>query len=186
MLTRHARYIQRFACESARSASAAMMAPRRAPKQRATDAAQPSGVLANLPRTRPQRSSARRDAARARRPRCASAHRRRRTQATPAAAQRQATAEAKRPTSATKAERPAAKKRPSTPPKSKATAKRLQEPAPRQGFESEGDRASGPVQPPGGVELVASAAELVGELAKAGLSTGERLLKDCLSRLPLS
>jgi hypothetical protein len=28
--------------------------------------------------------------------------------------------------------------------------------------------------------------EIVGEVAKAGLSTGERLLKDLLSRLPLS
>jgi hypothetical protein len=42
------------------------------------------------------------------------------------------------------------------------------------------------VHPPGGAELVASAAEIVSELAKAGLSTGERLLKDFLSRLPLS
>jgi hypothetical protein len=42
------------------------------------------------------------------------------------------------------------------------------------------------VHPPGSAELVASAAEIVGELAKAGLSTGERLLKDFLSRLPLS
>ena len=55
------------------------------------------------------------------------------------------------------------------------------------------DRASSPratapagsVQPPGGAELVASAAEIVGELAKAGLSAGERLLKDACSRLPL-
>jgi hypothetical protein len=55
---------------------------------------------------------------------------------------------------------------------------------PRQGFESEMDRASGPVQPPGGAELVASAAEIIGELAKAGLSTGERLLRDALTHLP--
>jgi hypothetical protein len=57
--------------------------------------------------------------------------------------------------------------------------------APRQGFESESERASETVHPPGGAELVASAAEIVGELAKAGLSTGERLFKDALSRLPL-
>lgn len=57
---------------------------------------------------------------------------------------------------------------------------------PSQGFECEGERASRPVQPPGAPELVASAAEIVGELAKAGFSTGERLLKDVLSRLPLS
>jgi hypothetical protein len=57
--------------------------------------------------------------------------------------------------------------------------------APRQGFESEGERTGGTVHPPGGAELVASAAEIVGELAKAGLSTGDRLLKDVFSRLPL-
>ena len=63
------------------------------------------------------------------------------------------------------------------------------EPVPSQGFECEGDRdrASGRVQPPGGAELVVSAAtEILGELARAGLSTGERLLKDVFSRLPLS
>jgi hypothetical protein len=60
----------------------------------------------------------------------------------------------------------------------------VEEPAPRQGFECEGERATGPVQPPGGPELVATAAELVGELAKAGVSAGERLLKDVFSRLP--
>jgi hypothetical protein len=40
------------------------------------------------------------------------------------------------------------------------------------------------VQPPGGAELLLSAAELVGELAKAGVSRTERLLKDAFSRLP--
>jgi hypothetical protein len=57
---------------------------------------------------------------------------------------------------------------------------------PRQGFESESDSASGPVHPPGGAELIASAAELAGELAKTGVTTGARLLKDFLSRLPPS
>jgi hypothetical protein len=56
---------------------------------------------------------------------------------------------------------------------------------PRQGFESEADLASGPVRPPGGAELVSSAVEIVGELAKAGLSAGERLLRDVISRLRL-
>ena len=54
---------------------------------------------------------------------------------------------------------------------------------PRQGYETEADRARGPVQPPGGTELVSSAVEIVGELAKSGLATGERLLKDVFSRL---
>ena len=43
---------------------------------------------------------------------------------------------------------------------------------------------SGSVRPPGGAEFVASAAEIVSELAKAGLSRSERLLKDALSRIP--
>jgi hypothetical protein len=57
---------------------------------------------------------------------------------------------------------------------------------PRQGYESDDDAATGAVQPPGGAELLVSAAEIVGELAKAGASRTERLLKDVLSRLPLS
>ena len=43
---------------------------------------------------------------------------------------------------------------------------------------------SGSVRPPGGAEFLASAAEIVSEVAKAGLSAGERLLKDAFSRLP--
>jgi hypothetical protein len=61
-----------------------------------------------------------------------------------------------------------------------------EEQVPRQGFESEMDRATGAVQPPGGAELVSSAAEIIGELARAGLASGERLLRDALARLPLS
>ncbi len=56
------------------------------------------------------------------------------------------------------------------------------QPVPRQGFESESDRARGPVRPPGGTELLTSAAEIVGELTKAGFSTGERLLRSLLPR----
>ena len=57
-----------------------------------------------------------------------------------------------------------------------------EQPVPRQGFESESDRARGPVRPPGGTELLTSAAEIVGELTKAGFSTGERLLRSLLPR----
>jgi len=57
---------------------------------------------------------------------------------------------------------------------------------PRQGFECEFERAHGAVAPPGGPELVATAAEVISELAKAGFSTGERLVRDIFSRLPLS
>jgi hypothetical protein len=131
------------------------------------------GVLSKLPRTRPQRSSARRTAARDA------------TAAAEAARTSSARSNGHTPrrasTTSVRAPKPAgAKRRPA-----KRTAAPM-EPAPRQGFECEGERSSGSVHPPGGAELVASAAEIVSELAKAGLSTGERLLKDFLSRLPLS
>jgi hypothetical protein len=61
-----------------------------------------------------------------------------------------------------------------------------EEAVPKQGFECEGEGASGPVQPPGGAELLASAGEIFSEVAKAGFSTGERLFRDVLSRLPIS
>jgi hypothetical protein len=117
------------------------------------------GILANLPRTRPQRSSARRDAAR-----------------------RAATVKTT-PARAPKRKQTTTKKRPA---QAKSTAKRIQDPVPRQGFESESDPVSGSVQPPGGIDLLTSAAELAGELTKTGLSTGGRLLKDFLTRLPLN
>jgi hypothetical protein len=113
---------------------------------RAPAAVDGPGVLAGLPRTRPQMASARRAASR---------------DSKPGKAPRQAT------------KRRPAKRRP-TP----------GEPAPRQGFEAEPDSLGEPVQPPGGAELIASAAELAGELAKAGVSTGARALRDLLSRLP--
>ena len=186
-----------------------------------------AGVLENLPRTRPQRSSARRVAARE----SASANGRpsargkrsgttTSTGASSAARGKRRTASAKPAKSGAKAEtrhvaaaggrRPAPIKdsaataqvrsaggspRPSSADRPKqarslkrpATPRRpgpVEEPAPRQGFECESERAHGPVPPPGGPELVATAAELVGELAKAGVSAGERLLRDAFSRLP--
>lgn len=183
------------------------------------------GVLANLPRTRPQRASARRTAARksagaattgaatasengARKP---SRGKRPAVTKAPAAAPTAATAkhassatEAKSVKGVTESSAAATAKAPKSPKaaraKAAASVKRApaprraaakktretppQEPAPRQGFECEGDSASGSIQPPGGTELVAAAAEIVGELAKAGLSTGERLFKDVFSRLP--
>lgn len=165
-----------------------------------------SGVLANLPRARPQRSSARRLAARERNGSSTAVREPQPPASTPSAAtsktagasRKRAKAKAKasgaalgespaaKPASATgkaSAPRSAAPKRPT---RKRAPSAAAQEPAPRQGFESESDTPSGSLQPPGGVELVASAAELVGELAKAGLSRSERLLKDVVSRLPLS
>ncbi len=159
------------------------------------DAASDASVLGNLPRTRPQRASPRRAAARAAAsapttaaaaasaPASTNGHASGRTGASAKgpARGRGSTGAAKRPSKArSSAERSRA--RTSRPRAASAPA----EPAPRQGFDCEGERASRTVHPPGGVELVTSMGEIVAELAKAGLSTGERLLKDALSRLPLS
>jgi hypothetical protein len=163
------------------------------------------GVLANLPRTRPQRASRRRVAARNTAGGTAGAG-----GAPPSRGERpvRPTETPDRPAPRTGADRPAAAQPEAGKPGAKAaerprrsvrggtSARRQksaprsrissQDAAPRQGFECDGEVASGPVQPPGAAELVASAAEIVGELAKAGWSTGERLLKDVVSRLPLS
>jgi len=148
-----------------------------------------ASVLANLPRTRPQRATARRAAARrsgeaetaARTPMAPSEGSRPAPGPRPASA---ATKPAKpRPRTAKAAPRTAKAARPSAPARPRG-ALRTVEPVPRQGFESEAERASGPVSPPGAVELLGSAAELFGELARASVSSGERLLRDVLSRLP--
>jgi len=176
---------------------------------RAGASADAQGVLSQLPRTRPQRSSARRAAARedatkdatkaATGSRAAGARSNGRSPdrsskgpaGTPekaASAPNASPKEAPKRTSAAKsaAARGTAGRRPSRTANRAKNGPASAEPAPRQGFECEGERNTGSVHPPGGVELVASAAEIVSELAKAGLSTGERLLKDVLSRLPLS
>lgn len=139
------------------------------------------GVLANLPRTRPQRSSPRRAAAR-KASTVTATDKAPRTQPStkPTAPGTKAKAKAK-VSPKVKPETARATARPSTP----RAARPVDESVPRQGFESEMDRATGPVQPPGGAELISSAAEIFSELARSGLSTGERLLKDALARLPL-
>jgi hypothetical protein len=93
------------------------------------------------------------------------------------AARKPATA---KPASAKRSKASATRARASTRPRQTSA----QEAAPRQGFETDGNAASGPVQPPGGAELLGSAAEILAELARGGLSSGERLLRDALSRLP--
>jgi hypothetical protein len=167
-----------------------------------------SGVLANLPRTRPQRASPRRAAARATAEKASAPAQRKPGEragargSKPASAKgRRASTEAKQPsvngsTGARAAERtPAGSAGKQS---SRKGARRrgagaresrllpVPEAVPSQGYESEEDAATGPVPPPGGAELFMSAAEIVGELAKAGLSRSERLIKDALSRLPLS
>jgi hypothetical protein len=137
-----------------------------------------AGVLANLPRTRPQRSSPRRAAARR-------------------AAQREDQSDAAAPIARSAAGAPATPRRtsrrraaakPTAVKRALAPAVRARrapaEPAmvPRQGYESAEEAATGPVPAPGGPELFVSAVEIVGELAKSGITTGERLIKDALSR----
>jgi hypothetical protein len=146
---------------------------------RATVPGEEKSVLANLPRSRPQRSSPRRAAARA-----ATTTR----QGTAAAARNRARGEDGAAPKPVAAKPPAAKRTKTTARRARASTRRgganVQETAPRQGFETDSNAVSGPVQPPGGAELLGSAAEILAELAKGGLSTGERLLRDALSRLP--
>jgi hypothetical protein len=162
-------------------------------------------VLVNLPHTRPQRTSPRRAAARKA---AAGTSTERRTPARPATRSRLGGGTAQtgghRAATARATAGPAAGEPKSTPRQSppnespprqsppkqsaprRASSPRRRDAAPRQGFESDGENMNGSIQPPGGAELVASAAEIVGELAKVGLSAGERLLKDAFSRLPRS
>jgi hypothetical protein len=164
-------------------------------------------VLAKLPRTRPQRSSPRRAAARAKSATGAQ------SEAPPPPAAEQPAGAAASGTSPNGRAKSAARKsdarkpsqsrngagstrqartsssaanRPQSGGRARPAAGAASTPAPRQGFESESEHPSRTINPPGGAELVASVAEVLGEFAKAGLSTGERLLKDAFSRLPLS
>jgi hypothetical protein len=153
-------------------------------------------VLANLPKTRPQRSSPRRTAARGKSAAATTAEATAgsNVKASPAPRTKPAKPVAKRPrakarvpaatsTKKTAARTPLVKTSRQTTARPKTSPKEL--PAvPLQGYASEGDRATGAVQAPGGTELVGSAAEILGELAKVGISTGERLLRDVFSRLP--
>jgi hypothetical protein len=154
-----------------------------------------SGVLANLPRTRPQRASPRRAAARR-----AATDQAERATASGGSGERAAGQGSVAPsgdatTASSAAAAPGSGQRPSgnrsakrgssAPRRPKRSTPKL-DAVPSQGYEGEDDAATGAVQPPGGAELLISAVEIVGELAKAGVSKSERLVKDVLSRLPLS
>jgi len=146
------------------------------------------GVLSKLPHTRPQRSSPRRAAAR----KAASAPDSSNGAAQPAiarpaetGAKRARKAPSPRPAKARARTSASAARTPRSTGREAAAGTTARDQVPRQGFESEMDRVKGPVQPPGGAELVGSAAEIVADLARTGLSTGERLLRDALARLPL-
>jgi hypothetical protein len=144
--------------------------PKRRPAKSRTGVAgaggEKRGVLSNLPSTRPQRPSARRAAAK----RAGSAAAK---PATRPAAKRAAGSAAKRAASVSTKPAPSRRSQPVEPL------------VPPQGFETEGEITPGvPVDPPSGHELAASAVDLLGELAQAGLASGGRLLKDALARLP--
>jgi hypothetical protein len=150
------------------------------------------GVLSNLPRTRPQRTTNRRIASReGKRPAGRAAKgatgsaAKGTTGATANGAGGGATGSAASPKRATRAGSSRKTAKPRTQAAPRPGPRPPVESAPRQGFESEPSRtATGPVQPPGGAELVASAVEIVGEVARAGVTAGERVLKDLFSRLP--
>jgi hypothetical protein len=130
------------------------------------------GVLANLPPTRPQRTSRRRTEARNATVRSAPKASRR---AAPGSAQ-------ERDPKERLGERRVGPRLEPVASKGAGESAGRRDSVPKQGFESESD--TGPVQPPGAVELVGSAVEIVAELAKSGLSAGERVLGDLVSRLP--
>ncbi len=142
------------------------------------------GILAALPRTRPQRASARREAARA-------------STASTAAKTKPTRAAVKQPTKSEKpvttTPKPTTAKKPGTTVKKPTTvrkrkakpiAKPLEPPAPKQGYEPEEEVELGAtVHPPSGAELVESVADIVSELAGSSFAAGGRLLKDALSLL---
>lgn len=152
-----------------------------------------AGVLANLPRTRPQRATARRAASRRggatgrAAPQAGNGAEPAKTatktrQPVPRPRKARATTQARSaPASAAKAAEKTAQPRRAPRPRKISP---VVEPAPRQGYECLEERATGAVPPPGGADLVNTALEALSELAKASLSGGERLLRDVLSRLP--
>jgi hypothetical protein len=171
------------------------MSPSESRNGREADSIPEGGILASLPRARPQRVSARRAAART------------------STTTKKGTAAAKTVTTTKGARTPTAKKRiakkgpamaeavavkkpttrkPVTAGKAASTkrrkaqpiAKPAEPPAPKQGYEPEEELELGKsVSPPSGGELVESVADILGELANSGLTAGGRLLKDAFSLL---
>jgi hypothetical protein len=156
-------------------------------------------VLSNLPRTRPQRATARREAARSTAANADHSESNGRVAAAegagqdgraepkaaraPAKPRKRATGSTTRRAGAAGANKGKAAK-PGKAASRPASAAPEQETVPRQGFESEGDRLTGPVAPPGAAELLAGAGEALSEIARVGVSAGERVVRDLLSRLP--
>ena len=145
------------------------------------------GILAALPRARPQRASARRAAARSATTRTNPPRNTNSKAATAQSTANQATAGDKQPAKPSKPARTrpsASKKRAASKPPSRPTVQPGEPPAPKQGYEPEDEVELGAtVNPPSGVELAESVAEIIGELASSGLTAGGRLFKDAFSLL---
>lgn len=129
-------------------------------------------VLAELPHTRPQRPSARRESARKR---------------AGAKMPAQASHESRTPNLASKPKRPTPAARPRAASKTKAKSsgrgQAVKATTPPQGYEADGDLTGTPVAPPSGTEVLGALAELAGELAHTGITAGGRLLRGAFSRL---
>jgi hypothetical protein len=141
-------------------------------------------VLSSLPRTRPQRRSARRDAtgkpARAAAPR-KPATTKAKTAAKPragAAAKPKSVGAAKATGSAKRKPAPRAKPKAASPPPPRTAAPQgAAVPPPESG-------AARSVEPPSRTDVLAGAAQAAGDLVQAGLAVGGELLRVALSRLP--
>jgi len=173
------------------------MSPSESRNGREADSIPEGGILASLPRARPQRASARRAAARTSMATKKGTAAAKTLTTTKTKSARAATAKkhvakespavaepvaAKKPT----ARKPvAAKKAASTKRRArKPIAKSAEPPAPKQGYEPEEELELGKsVSPPSGAEVVESVADIIGELANSGLTAGGRLLKDAFSLL---
>lgn len=144
------------------------------------------GVLAALPRARPQRASARRVAARGK---AAESTAKSETAAAASAAKpakkpKATTKPAKRAGSHTHAPAKRARAGHAKPPPQPQPTPPIEPRAPRQGYEPEDELELGStVNPPSGVELLESLTDVVSELAGSSLTAGGRLLKDALSIL---
>jgi hypothetical protein len=129
-------------------------------------------VLSNLPSTRPQRRSPKRDGARTTGPKA--------TRATAAKAggtgARSSGRAAAGAGSRAAAGRGAAAKRPDQRGANRG-------PVAAQGYQGQAaDRT--PIEPPSATEMMAAAVEAAGELAQFGVTVGERVLRSALRRLP--
>jgi hypothetical protein len=155
------------------------------------------GVLAALPRARPQRASARRVAARGKAAEstaksetaaaASAAKPAKKPKATTKPAKRAGShthAPAKKAGSHTHAPAKRARAGHAKPPPQPQPTPPIEPRAPRQGYEPEDELELGStVNPPSGVELLESLTDVVSELAGSSLTAGGRLLKDALSIL---